>query len=82
MEGVLRFWDIVLCRSRLIDNRFPWIIRSSQRRHRWRTDAIPAHVDLLSLRERLAVGVVADAPAIDRFTKSAHQIAALSDRAR
>jgi hypothetical protein len=36
---------------------------------------------MLGLGEWLAVGVVADAPAFDRFTKSAHQLVALGDRA-
>lgn len=38
----------------------PWVVGACQRSHRRRADAVAAHVHLLSLGERLAVGAVAD----------------------
>lgn len=38
----------------------PWVVGFCQGSHRWRADAIAAHVDLLGFGERLAVCAVAD----------------------
>lgn len=53
-------WAYCLCGFCLAFDRTLWIVGSGQCRHRRRADAVPAHVHLLDLGERLAVDAVTD----------------------